>query len=99
MKFSRALSITHAEADKGAREAAASPLHFMDALQVSYGVVRTPARRSNSLKGPMPADQRQIASLLLTNRDGDASFWRWLQPGQPLSRKEMPRNNDSGRKS
>lgn len=51
-------------------------------------VMRTPARRSKSLKGPMPADQRQIASLLLTNRDSNASFWRWLQPGQPLSRKD-----------
>ncbi|MEX1185810.1 MAG: hypothetical protein WEA80_04415 [Gemmatimonadaceae bacterium] len=35
----------------------------------------------------MNADPRQIASLLLANRNSDASFWRWLQPGQPLSRK------------
>jgi endonuclease III len=36
----------------------------------------------------MHIDQRRIASLLLTNRNADASFWRWIQPGQRLSRKD-----------
>lgn len=29
-----------------------------------------------------------VASLLLASRDSDAAFWKWLVPGQPVSRKD-----------
>ena len=36
----------------------------------------------------MRPDPRNVALLLLEERDSDTSFWRWIKPGQPLSAKE-----------
>ncbi|MDQ7840808.1 MAG: hypothetical protein RDU83_07245 [bacterium] len=36
----------------------------------------------------MPTHEHRVAKALLANRDSDLTFWDWLVPGQPLSRKD-----------
>ena len=35
----------------------------------------------------MTSHERRVAQALLASRDSDRTFWKWVVPGQPLSRK------------